>query len=111
VIVPVGFSLTRVGAHESYSDVAIREIVDTPDWLIDVDIALYDTQTKRAFGLQGRLVKRTDVEFGHEMGTLFESKAGVMPSFASREYLLELRTEIDRLLRNKDAGNQTGEPS
>jgi hypothetical protein len=32
------------------------------------------------------------------MGTLYESRGNYLPTFGSREYLLELRDEVDRLL-------------
>jgi hypothetical protein len=100
VIVPVSFSLKRVDAPEEFSvDRVLADVVSTPDWKVDVEVAVYDTEAQRSYGFRGRVVRRPEENSPLDsMGTLYESRGNYLPTFGSREYLLELRDEVDRLL-------------
>jgi hypothetical protein len=100
VIVPVSFSLKRADAPEEFSvDRVLADVVSTLDWKIDLEVAVYDTETQHGYGFRGRLVRQSEENsLLNSMGTLYESKGDQLPAFGSREYLLELRAEVDRLL-------------
>lgn len=100
MIVPVSFSLKRVDAPEEFSvDRVLSDVVSTPDWKVDVEVAVYDTETQRGYGFEGRVVRRPEENpLLGSMGTLYESRGNYLPAFGSREYLLALRNEVDRLL-------------
>jgi hypothetical protein len=69
VIVPVSFSLKRVDAPEEFSvDRVLADIVSTPDWKVDVEVAVYDTEAQRSYG--GELSPRLDGDAVRVQGQL-----------------------------------------
>lgn len=100
MIVPISFSVKR----ENQPDALALQLDDVSPVhsfeRIRVKMILWNTQARQAHGFSALVMFDQSEDPGHELLTMYQSQGGP-GQWASREYLLELRREIDRLLEEE----------
>jgi hypothetical protein len=97
VIIPVSFSVKRENRPEDLA-LHLGDVLPFSTFeRMRVKMVLWNTQARQAHGFSALVMFDQSAERGHELLTMYQSQGGP-GQWASREYLLELRGEIDKLL-------------
>lgn len=107
MIIPVGFTIQREDAPESFVLEPRQLVASASPAGMRITFAVFDTEARVTRGFSARVQVDPDAQVGHELGTLLY-KQGV--GLGSEGYLRALRAGIDELLGEEGVEVERVEP-